>query len=76
MSSIADIFNNPKAIINDPLEEIHSQVQSVDYVPNEYDYQLFLNHVNYTAYPKPTTGKIHHTVNPSHGALKPINHKL
>lgn len=73
--SIADIFNSPEAIFNDPLEEIHNPVQPCE-EPEIEEYEEFLNNLGYGIYPKPTIKYIHNIVNPLHGALKPVlNHK-
>ena len=69
--SIADIFNSPDAIINDPLYEIHNSVESCDYPPETEEYDEFLNNLDAKVYPKPILKSIHNTVNPLHGALKP-----
>lgn len=70
--SIADIFNNPKAIYNDPLYEIHNQVQKCESAPEFEEYEEFLDNLDSSAYPKPKIGIIHNTVNPLHNKLKPV----
>lgn len=74
--SIADIFNNSEAIFNDPLEEIHNPTQSCDSPPEIEEYEEFLNNLDSIAYPKPNNKSVHNTVNPLHGALKPVSIKL
>ena len=75
-NSIADVFNSSKAVFNDPLHEIHNPVQKCDSAPEAGEYEEFLMYIDNKAYPKPVDKRIHRTVNPLHGALKPvINHK-
>lgn len=71
-NSIADVFNSSEAIVNDPLYEIHNPVQPCNYTPETEEYEEFLNNLDNKAYPKPVDKYIHNTVNPLHGALKPI----
>lgn len=73
--SIADIFNSPEAIYNDPLYEIHNPVQSCESAPEFEEYEEFINNIEYNAYPRPVNKIIHNIINPLHGALKPINIK-
>jgi hypothetical protein len=70
--SIADIFNSPDAIFNDPFEEIHNPVQSCDAPPEIEEYEEFLNTLDYEAYPKPKNKIVHGIINPLHGVLKPV----
>lgn len=72
IKSIADIFNNPNAIYNDPLYEIHNPVQPCEAPPELDEYEDFINNLDYKAYPRPVNKIIHNTVNILHGALKPI----
>lgn len=71
-NSIADIFNNAEASYNDPLHEIHNPVQSCNHSPEFNEYEEFLNELDPRVYPNPIVKSIHNTVNPLHGALKPI----
>lgn len=70
--SIEDVFNNPNAIFNDPLYEIHNPVQACNFEPDIEDYEDFINNLNSNAYPHPKDMYFHNTVNPLHGVLKPI----
>lgn len=73
--SIADIFNNSKAIFNDPLYEIHNPVQISESAPEYEEYNDFINNLDHNAYPKPKNKSVHNIVDPLHGALKPISIK-
>ena len=70
--SLADVFNSPDAVINDPYDEIHNPVKPCRRVPEYLDYLDFIETVHYTAYPKPTEKMFHHIVNPEHGPIKPV----
>lgn len=72
IKSLNDLFNNDKAIINDPLYEIHTPCQSIDYAPDEDEYYELLSNIDHDAYPNPVDRFIYHTINPLHGVLKPI----
>ena len=41
IKSIADAFNHPDAVFNDPFEEIHNPVQSCDGAPEIEEYEYF-----------------------------------
>jgi len=73
-NSIADVFNSPKATYNDPLYEIHNTVKSCK-EPHMKDYDEFLNNLDYSVYPNPQNKIYHCTINPLHGALKPVCNK-
>lgn len=73
IKTIADVFNNPDAIFNDPLEEIHNPVQSCEAPPEYEEYGEFFNNLySYECYPKPVDKIVHHRVNPLHGTIKPL----
>lgn len=74
--TIADVFNSPDAIFNDPLEEIHTPVQSCEAPPEIEEYEEFLNSLGYGMYPKPKIKSIHNIINPLHGKLKPTIIKI
>lgn len=72
IKSIADAFNDPKAVYNDPLYEIHNPVQNCDSAPENEEYDDFLNYLDIKAYPLPENKTTHNIINPLNGALKPI----
>ena len=75
IKSLADAFNSPDVVYNDPLFEIHNPVQPCE-EPADYEYDEFYSNLNNSAYPKPVNGICHNSINPLHGALKPYNYKL
>ena len=70
--SLADVFNSPEARFNDPLHEIHNPVIESSMRPYDNEYDDLYNNLNPKIYPKPKNKSIHNTINPMHGALKPV----
>ena len=66
MKTIADIFNNPDAIFNDPYYEIHNTVEPCKYPPEFEEYGEFLDNIDHVAYPHPKNCMVHNSINPSH----------
>lgn len=76
IKTIADAFNSPDVIFNDPLEEIHNPVQYCKAPPEHEEYEEFLYSIRPGIYPNPVLKSVHNTVNTLHGALKPVFIKL
>ena len=62
IKSLEDVFANENVIINDPLKEIHTPCASVEYRPEDYEYDDMLNHIDLSAYPIPNDRCVHNTV--------------
>lgn len=72
--SIADVFNSPEAIYNDPLYKIHNTVQPCNAPPETEEYIELLDNFDPNVYPTPTNKIVHHRVNPLYGIIKPLPH--
>ena len=70
--SIADVFNSPEAIFNDPFGKVYDTVQSCKAPPEYEEYDEFLDNLTHINYPKPVNRLFHNIINPKHGSLKPM----
>lgn len=70
--SIADVFNSPEAVFNDPFEDVHNTVEPCEAPPEYEEYIDLLNNLGYNNYPKPINRIVHNIINPTHGPLRPV----